>query len=57
MRVIECNECGAPLKAATDEELAQELDKHMRAEHSDVEWEDDQAAGLVQNGAYDATDS
>ena len=57
MRVIDCNECGATLKAANDEELAGELSKHMKSEHSDVEWGDEQAAELVANQAYDATDS
>ena len=57
MRVIECNECGATIKAANDEELAQQLDEHMKSEHSDVEWDDEQAADLVESGAYDATDS
>lgn len=57
MRVIDCNECGATIKAANDEELAGELSKHMKSEHSDVEWEDDQASELISEQAYDATDS
>lgn len=57
MRVIDCNVCGATIKAADDEELAGELSKHMKSEHSDVEWEDEQASQLVSSQAYDATDS
>ena len=57
MRVIDCNECGATIKAATDEELVSELNKHMKSEHSDVEWDEDQASELVSDQAYEATDS
>ena len=57
MRVIDCNECGATLKAANDEELARQLSQHMQSEHSHVEWDDDQAADLIQRQAYSATDS
>lgn len=57
MRVIDCNECGATINAANDGELAQELARHMQSEHSDVEWDDDQAAELVSEQGYTATDS
>jgi predicted small metal-binding protein len=57
MRVIDCNECGATIKAANDEELAGELSKHMKSDHSGLEWEDDQASELIAEQAYDATDS
>jgi len=57
VRVIDCNECGATIKAANDEELVRELDKHMKSEHSDVEWEDESSEELVSGQAYDATDS
>jgi predicted small metal-binding protein len=57
MRVIDCNECGETIEAANDEELARALDKHMKSEHSDLEWDDDQTSELVSNEAYDATDS
>ena len=57
MRVIDCNECGATIKAANDEELVSELDKHMASEHPDVEWEDESSEELVSAQAYDATDS
>jgi predicted small metal-binding protein len=57
MRVIDCNVCGSTIKAANDEELAGELSRHMKSEHSDVEWDDEQAGELVSSQAYTATDS
>jgi predicted small metal-binding protein len=57
MRVIDCNECGATIKAANNDELARELDEHMKSEHSNVEWDGDQASELVSAQAYEATDS
>lgn len=57
MRVIDCNECGATIEAANDEELARELDSHMKSEHSGAEWDGEQASELVSAQAYDATDS
>jgi hypothetical protein len=57
VRVIDCNVCGATIKAANDEELARELDRHMRSEHADVGWDGDQAPELVASQAYAATDS
>jgi predicted small metal-binding protein len=57
MRVIECNECGATVSAANDEELQKALNDHMASEHGDAEWDPDEAAGLVERDAYDATDS
>ena len=57
MRVIDCDVCGATIKAANDDELANELSRHMKSEHSDVEWDDGRASGLVSEQAYEATDS
>jgi predicted small metal-binding protein len=57
VRVIDCNECGATISAANDEELAKELTSHMQSEHPDVEWDDERASELVSSQAYDATDS
>lgn len=57
MRVIDCNECGATISAANDEELREELDRHMQSEHSDADWDSEQAAELVEKRAYDATDA
>ena len=57
MRVIDCNECGATINAANDEELTDELNNHMQSEHSDAEWDGEQASELVADQAYDAEDS
>jgi predicted small metal-binding protein len=57
LRVIDCNECGATIKAANDNELARELTRHMQSEHPEVDWGDEQAADLVSRRAYSATDS
>jgi predicted small metal-binding protein len=57
VRVIDCNECGATIKAANDEELARQLDSHMKSDHPDVDWDSDQASQLVASQAYTATDS
>ena len=57
MRVIDCNECGATISAATDDELAKELTRHMESEHPDAEWDDERSAELVSDQAYDAADS
>jgi predicted small metal-binding protein len=55
--VIDCNECGATIKAANDNELARQLTQHMQSEHPGVEWDDDKASDLVTRQAYEATDS
>ena len=57
MPVIECNECGETLKAANETELTSCLTRHMESEHSDVEWDDEQASDLVSRQAYEASDS
>ena len=54
MRVIECDECGETLQAATDEELTKRLADHLRGEHG---IEDADAEELVGSEAYDAMDS
>jgi predicted small metal-binding protein len=54
MRVIDCNDCGATIKAANDEDLLGEVDEHMQAEHSDSEWDSHE---MVASQAYDAEDS
>jgi predicted small metal-binding protein len=56
MRVIECNECGDTVSAATDEELVAHLTEHLRSEH-DEQPDQDEVADLVHEQAYDATDS
>jgi predicted small metal-binding protein len=57
VRVIDCNECGETIRAANDEELAPRLSAHMNSDHSDVEWDDEQAAKVISEQAYSATDS
>ena len=57
MRVIDCNICGATVKAANDDDLADELRQHMSSEHEDAEWDAGDAPEIVANQAYDATDS
>jgi predicted small metal-binding protein len=54
MRVIECDECGETIQAATDDELTGRLADHLRGEHG---IEDADAGALVADEAYDATDS
>jgi predicted small metal-binding protein len=54
MRVVECDECGETLQAASDQELAARLQDHMREEH-DVQ--DIDAEEVVAEEAYDAMDS
>jgi hypothetical protein len=54
MRVIECDECGETLQAATDDELAGRLAAHLRDEHDIA---DADAEALVADEAYDAMDS
>jgi predicted small metal-binding protein len=56
MRVIECDECGETITAASDDELAGRLGAHMRSEHDHV-LEDDELAELIDGEAYEAMDS
>jgi len=57
MRVMDCNECGETLKAANDQELVRELTNHMKSDHPNSEWDDEDAAEVVEEQAYSATDS
>jgi predicted small metal-binding protein len=56
MRTIECDECGEPLTAADDQELARNLAAHLRSEHG-LEPEEEEVAELVASEAYEAMDS
>ena len=56
MRTIECDECGEPITAATDEELARNLAAHHKAEHG-AEPDEEEVAELIASEAYDAMDS
>jgi predicted small metal-binding protein len=56
MRVIECDECGETISAATDEELAGRLAAHLQEEH-DLEPGEEEVESLIADEAYDAMDS
>jgi hypothetical protein len=54
-RVIECNVCGEPLSAATDDELLGQVEKHYESEHDPLD--DEQAREMIAREAYDAGDA
>lgn len=56
MRVIDCD-CGVTLQAANDEELAGVVREHVASDHPDMQLDDDQVRGLVEQKAYSAMDS
>jgi hypothetical protein len=56
-RVIECNICGEPLSAATDDELVSQVQRHYASEHADAAMDDEQAREMVSREAYDAGDA
>ena len=56
-RVIECNECGEPLAAASDDELLRQLQRHYESEHADSALDEAQARELIAREAYDAADA
>jgi predicted small metal-binding protein len=56
MRVIECDECGETITAASDKELVGRLGTHMRSEH-DRELDAEELEELVDGEAYEAMDS
>jgi predicted small metal-binding protein len=57
MRVVECNICGEPLAAATDDELVRRMRAHMEAEHPSSGFDEAATRETVAREAYDATDS
>jgi predicted small metal-binding protein len=57
MRVVECNVCGEPLAAANDEELVARLHAHVEAEHDEQDFDEDSAREMIDEEAYDASDS
>jgi len=57
MRVMECNICGEPLAATTDDELVQRLRDHTEAEHPGSGFDEEQARETIAGEAYDASDS
>ena len=56
-RVIECNICGEPLSAATDEELLGQVMRHVESEHPDAGVDEEQAREMIDREAYDAADA
>jgi predicted small metal-binding protein len=59
MRVLDC-ECGQTVQAANDDELRLALAAHLREQHpgeGQQQLDDDQLQSLIQERAYDATDS
>jgi predicted small metal-binding protein len=57
MRVIECNECGETISAASDEELVGRLSTHLNQEHDVGEPDEEELTELVEAEAYEAMDS
>ncbi len=57
-RVIECNICGEPLAAATDDELVRQMQTHHQAEHGDESrLDENEARETIAREAYDAADA
>jgi hypothetical protein len=56
-RVIECNICGEPLSAATDDELLGQVQRHYASEHPDSNLDEEQAREMISREAYDAGDA
>jgi predicted small metal-binding protein len=57
-RVIECNVCGEPLSAATDDELLRQMQAHHESEHGDESsLGEEEARETIAREAYDAADA
>ena len=56
-RVIECNICGEPLSAATDDERVSQVQRHSASEHPDSGMDEEQAREMISREAYDAGDA
>jgi predicted small metal-binding protein len=56
-RVIECNTCGEPLAAATDDELVRQVQRHYESEHPEASMDEQQARETIAREAYDAADA
>jgi hypothetical protein len=57
-RVIECNICGEPLSAATDDELLRQVQAHHESEHGDeAALGEHEARETIAREAYDASDA
>jgi predicted small metal-binding protein len=57
MRLVECNICGEPLAAANDDELVARLLSHVEEEHDEQEFDEGSARQMIDEEAYDASDS
>ena len=57
MRVMECNICGEPLAAATDQELLQRFRDHVASVHDPSDYDEEQGRKTIAAEAYDASDS
>jgi hypothetical protein len=55
--VVECNLCGEPLAAATDDELARRLRDHLQLIHDGAGADDEQLRRMIADEAYDAADA
>ena len=56
-RVIECNICGEPLSAATDDELLRQVMQHVESEHPEAAFDEERAREMISREAYDAADA
>jgi predicted small metal-binding protein len=57
MLVVECNICGEPLAAATDEELLRRFREHLESEHEGSAYDEEAARRTIATEAYHAADS
>jgi predicted small metal-binding protein len=56
VRVIDC-ECGTTIKAANEEELEQQVRRHLESDHPGDDMGDDDVRELVAARSYDAMDA
>jgi predicted small metal-binding protein len=56
-RVVECNVCGEPLAAATDQELLGRVRSHMQAVHPESSLDEESERRMIADEAYDAADA
>jgi predicted small metal-binding protein len=56
-RVVECNICGEPLAAATDEELSRRVRDHLETEHQEANRDEQGIRNMVATEAYEAGDA
>lgn len=57
MRTMECNLCGEPLTAESDEALVVRLGKHVAGTHPEADFDEAQAREEVAADAYTASDN